>query len=102
MDRLACLTRAAALVEAPHLLGGGDHMSEPRMNLHTDQGQGRPVWLWLFGCFVLTISKCASTEEVSLSFPEPYTSWAMQRHTFPDQKGKSNPAKTAPPSRLYP
>lgn len=44
-------------------------MSGPRVNLHTDQGQGRPVWLWLFGCFVLTISKCASTEEVSLTFP---------------------------------
>ena len=28
-----------------------------------DQGHRRPVWLWLFGCFVLTLSNCAFTED---------------------------------------
>ena len=85
MDRLAHLALAVALVEAPHLLEEGDHMSGPRMNLHTDQGQRRPVWLWLFGCFVLTISKCASTEEVFLTFPlKTPPVGPIQRHAFPD------------------
>jgi hypothetical protein len=42
-------------------------MSVSRMIRHPDQeGQGRPVWLWLFGCLVLTISNCTSTEDVYL------------------------------------